>query len=56
MARKNGNLFKGEVNEQAISSAAYPRKNYKIKWKDGNPIITKEKRKNKKTDKFSMRK
>lgn len=56
MARKSGNIFKGEVNEQATSSAAYPRKNYKIKWEDGNPVIVKEKRRNKKTDKFSMRK
>ena len=56
MARKSGNIFKGEVNEQATSSATYPRKNYKVEWEDGKPIIIKENKRKRKIDKFSMKK
>lgn len=44
MAKKSGNVFKGEVNEQGTGSTPYPKKNYKLKF---------QKRK-KKEDKLSL--
>lgn len=44
---KTINIFKGERNEQATNSKAYPKKNYKMKF---------QKRDNKKKDKFSIKK